>query len=138
VSAALSPDLAVAYVRELSADVRAVVVLAADGELLAGPPALAAPARELLAAAGDRMDVACRTADGVVMAARTPAHAIVVAAGPHSLVGPTALDARTAVEALAGGPAPDAAAGRGAPDAGVTQALRTAAEAVISATQRAI
>ena len=39
---ALTPALAVDYVRELSADVRAVVVLGADGELAAGPEPLAA------------------------------------------------------------------------------------------------
>src|SRR6478735_4971575 len=69
VTAALTPELAIAYVRELSADVRGVVVLAADGTLLAG---------------------------------RTEEHAIVVSAGPLSLVGPTARDARAAVSALAG------------------------------------
>ena len=49
---ALTPALAVDYVRELSADVRAVVVLDADGELAAGPEPLAAPARALLDAGG--------------------------------------------------------------------------------------
>ena len=47
---ALTPDLALAYVRELSADVRAVAVLDAGGALLAGDAAVAAAAAPLLAA----------------------------------------------------------------------------------------
>src|SRR3954470_13680214 len=147
VTAALTPELAIAYVRELSADVRAAVVLAADGRLLAGPEALAAPARELLAVAGDRQDVGVRTAGGVVLAARGPAHALVAAAGPHSLIGPSAIDARRAVDALGdAAPADELAPGRAGavardavaaapPDGGV---LLEAAEAVISAARRAI
>src|SRR3954449_315619 len=91
VTAALTPELAIAYVRELSADVRAVVVLDAAGERLAGPAALAAPARALLSAAETADDVALRVDGGLVIAARTARHAIVVAAGPLSLVGPTAI-----------------------------------------------
>jgi len=162
VTAALTPDQAAAYVRELSADVRAVVVLAADGRLLAGPAPLAAPVRDLLAAAGDAPDTAVRTPGGVVLAARTAVAAVVAVAGPLSLLGPTGLDVRTAVEALAppapavpaqavalppSGPAaapaastppsPPAAA-RPPAAAPPTTALQTAAEVVISATQRAI
>src|SRR4051794_22566766 len=77
VTTALTPDLAAAYVRELSADVRAVVVLGAGGDLLAGPAGLAAPAAAFLAAAGDSGEVAHRTPDGVVIAARTLSHAVV-------------------------------------------------------------
>src|SRR4051812_42443336 len=102
VTAALTPELAIAYVRELSADVRAVVVLAGDGRRLAGPAELEGPARELLAASGDRPDVAVRTADGVVVAARSPTHALVASAGPLSLLGPSGVDARRAVDALDG------------------------------------
>src|SRR5829696_3234611 len=50
---ALTPDLALSYVRELSADVRAVVALGPGGEPLAGDPAVAAAARALLDAAPD-------------------------------------------------------------------------------------
>src|SRR3954471_18129679 len=78
---ALTPDLAVAYVRELSADVRAVVVLDAAGERLAGPEAPAAPPPAVLAGAGGRADATARVAGGVVLAAATASHAIVVAAG---------------------------------------------------------
>ena len=49
---ALTPALALGYLRELSADVRDGVVLGAGGEVLAGEPAMAGPARELLAAMG--------------------------------------------------------------------------------------
>ena len=41
----LTPDVALAYVRELSADVRAGIVLDAHGERLAGAPELHAPAK---------------------------------------------------------------------------------------------
>jgi hypothetical protein len=135
VSAALTPESAIAYVRELSADVRAAIVLDAGGRRLAGPAALEEPARRLLAAAGEAADVAERTPAGVVFAARTPVHAIVVAAGPLSLLGPTALDARTAVEALGAAGAPPLSGPR---PGGTSDAVRQAAEAVLSATQRAI
>ena len=146
VTAALTPDQAAAYVRELSADVRAVVVLAADGRLLAGPAPLAAPVRALLAAAGDAPDAAVRTPGGVVLAARTADAAVVAVAGPLSLLGPTGLDVRTAVEALAPPAPPPAAepsedrAPRPAtlPPTPPPSTLSTAAEVVISATQRAI
>src|SRR3954470_9926286 len=79
---ALTPDLAVAYVRELSADVRAVVVLDAEGVRLAGPGAMVTAARAFLDAAAGAPEAAAGTPDGVVLAATTPEHAVVVAAGP--------------------------------------------------------
>src|SRR6185503_18482513 len=66
---ALTPALAVDYVRELSADVREVLVFGADGELLAGPAATApatTAARALLDAAGDAAEVEAVTREGVV------------------------------------------------------------------------
>jgi hypothetical protein len=134
-SAALPPDHAAAYVRELSADVRAVVVLGPDGALLAGPAALAAPVGAFLEATGDAPDAAERTPDGVVVAARTSTHAVVAVAGPLALDGPTAADVRTAVEALAPVPAP---APPGLVTAGSHSERQHAAKAVISATHRAI
>ncbi len=133
---ALTPDLAVAYVRELSADVRAVVVLDAAGSRLAGPEALAAPARAFLDAAPGRSDVAARVSGGLVLAARGAGHAIVVAAGPLSLTGPSALDARSAVDALSGAVPAVAAVAPHSGDA--SPVLGQAAEAVILATHRAI
>jgi hypothetical protein len=134
VSAALTPESAIAYVRELSADVRAAVVLSAAGRRLAGAPELEEPARRFLAAAGPAGDVAHRTPDGVVIAARTPTHAIVVCAGPLSLIGPTACDARAAAEALEAAGAREAIAeSTGAPGP-PPESLEAAAKAVISAT----
>jgi hypothetical protein len=138
-SAALPPDHAAAYVRELSADVRTVVVLDARGAVLAGPAALAAVATAFLAAAGDDADAVERTADGLVIAARTATHAVVAVAGPLALEGPTAADVRAAVDALA----PDAgtslpASARGPRVSALREERQRAANAVISATHRAI
>ena len=92
-TAALSPELAVAYVRELSADVRGAVVLDRDGRALAGPPGLVAAARVLSA----QLDHgAVRLPEGLVIVARGPGRTVVVVAGPHALVGPHALDAAAA------------------------------------------
>jgi hypothetical protein len=74
-TAPLTPALALAYLRELSLDVRAAVVLDAAGEPLAGDPSLAARARELLASSGERPWAAAgnllvtRAADGRAIAA---------------------------------------------------------------------
>jgi hypothetical protein len=101
--AALTPDLALALLRELSADVTAAVVLDAAGERLAGPAALHAPARDLLAAAPPGpAELHGRTAAGAVFAARDEAHQIVVATGPLALPGLTRHDLRAALAALAG------------------------------------
>ena len=70
--AALTPALALDLVRELSADVRAVLILSAGGERLAGPPELAAAAQALAAAAGDAPEAEAVTADGVVCLAARP------------------------------------------------------------------
>src|SRR5687768_6217280 len=63
---ALTPALALEYVHELSADVRAAVVLDAAGALLAGPAALAAPARALLDAGAGAAELEDGSAEGVV------------------------------------------------------------------------
>jgi hypothetical protein len=107
---ALTPALALDYVRELSADVRAGVVLDAEGELLAGPPALAEPARELLAVGGDAAELEAATADGVVCAVRTPDHAAVAICGRFAIAGVVRQDLRTALAALEGRAAAPAAA----------------------------
>ena len=54
---ALTPELAVAYLRELSADISAVAVLTADGEPLAGEPEVVKAAQVLLAAAPDAAEL---------------------------------------------------------------------------------
>jgi hypothetical protein len=55
-------------------------VLDAGGGHLAGPPALAEPARRLLAGAGDAAEVEVATGRGVVYAARSSRNAIAVVA----------------------------------------------------------
>ena len=82
---ALTPALALDYVRELSADVRAGVVLDALGRPLAGPPALIDPVRGLLAAAGDANQLEAATAHAVVCAVRSPVHSIVVLCGRFAI-----------------------------------------------------
>jgi hypothetical protein len=82
---ALTPELALEYLRELSADIRAGVVLAADGRLLAGPEALADEARALLAALPDADEAEVATSEGIVFAARSAEHAVVVVCGRLAL-----------------------------------------------------
>ncbi len=139
---ALTPALALDYVRELSADVRATIVLDGTGGLLAGPPQLAAAARALLAAGGDATELEAVSRDAVVCAVRSPEHAAVAVCGRFAIAGVVRQDLRAAVAALAGrspgsgGPAglpPEPAAPAGAP----ADPLAHAAEALIVAYQRA-
>jgi hypothetical protein len=134
---ALTPALALEYVRELSADVRAAVVLDAAGTLLAGPAELAAPARALLDAAGDASEVEDGSADGVVCAVRTTAHAAVAVCGRFAIGGVVRQDLRTALAALEGRPAGTGPAAEPAPvepAAGAPDpAVQRAAERLISA-----
>jgi hypothetical protein len=101
-SPALTPPLALDYLRELSADIRAGVVLAPDGALLAGPDALADPARDLLNAAGDAAEVQVSTADGAVYAARSDRHAIAVVCGRFALPSLIRYDLRLVLADLGG------------------------------------
>jgi hypothetical protein len=137
---ALTPALALDYVHELSADVRAAVVLDAAGALLAGRPELAAPARALLDAIGPASEVEDGSADGVVCAVRTSAHAAVAVCGRFAIGGVVRQDLRTALAALEGrppgvGPAAQPAPvepASGPPD----PVVQRAAERLISALQR--
>jgi hypothetical protein len=137
---ALTPALALAYVHELSADVRTAVVLDARGELLAGPEALAAPARALLEAANGAAELEDGSAEGVVCAVRTDAHAAVAVCGRFAIGGVVRQDLRAALAALEGRPAaagPAAEPAAPEPAAGaVDEAVQCAAEALISALQR--
>lgn len=136
VTAALPPESALAYVRELSTDVVAVVVLGPDGALLAGPPELAGPARAWLASEPEAPELADRTAAGIAFAARAGGHAVVAVASPASLQGPTALDVRTAVEALTGAtPEPSAITPQSHGVAHRTDERLRAANALVSAAQ---
>lgn len=131
-AAALSPELAVAYVRELSADVRAAVVLAANGAVLAGDPDLAPAALAFARALGAAADGAVRTERGLVVAARTPQHTLLVVTTALALESTTRLDAIAAAAALSG--VPEAAPSHAAAP---TPALIAAADAAISAADTA-
>ncbi len=76
---ALSPPLALKRLTEMSPHVREAIVLGARGGRVAGPAALVEPARALLGAAPDAAEIEAAAARGVVYAARSRRHAIVVA-----------------------------------------------------------
>jgi hypothetical protein len=99
---ALTPELALDYLRELSADVRAGAVLSADGRWLAGPEELAGPARRLLAAAPDADEIEVATGDGIVFAARSARHALVLVCGRLALPSLHRYDLRLVLADLAG------------------------------------
>jgi hypothetical protein len=133
---ALTPALALEYVHELSADVRAGLVLDAAGEVLAGPPRLADLGRALLAAGGDAAEVEAATADGVVCAVRTTHHAAVAICGRFAIPGVVRQDLRAALAALEGRP-PDSGAAAPPPlSEDADSALVSAANRLISAVQR--
>lgn len=82
---ALTPDLALDYLGELSTDIRAAVVLDADGRVLAGTEALAAPARALLEIAPDAAAIEVLTERGGAFVVRGARHALCVATGRFAL-----------------------------------------------------
>jgi hypothetical protein len=101
-----SPEFALAYVRELSADFIAGVVLDAPpagaggeaGGVLAGTPALEPSARALLAAHPHAAELHGVARDGTqVFAARSGDRVIVVVAGPLALPALMRSDVRTAL-----------------------------------------
>ncbi len=105
-TAALTPALALAYLSELSADVRAAIVLDAGGEALAvsggaGRSNLIAAARDLLAEAPV---VRALTDRGGAFGARDELHGIVVATGPLALPGLAIHDLLGVLAALGGTP----------------------------------
>jgi hypothetical protein len=95
---ALTPALALDYVRELSADIVAGVVLDASGERLAGDAHLAEAARAL----PDAPLIHGTTGQGQVFAARDDTHTIIVVTGPFALARVTRHDLLTALSALGG------------------------------------
>jgi hypothetical protein len=101
----LTPALALDYLRELSADIFAGIVLDADGTLLAGPDALGDAARDLLAAAGDAEEAQVATAAGAVFAARSERHQVVVVCGRFALPSLIRHDLRLVLAELGGGEA---------------------------------
>jgi len=99
-TASLTPALALDYLQQLSVDVRAAVVLDAAGAPIVGDEALAAPARELLAASG-----ADSAADGELHVARTSdGGAIALLAGDLALIPLLEHDLRSVAKTLATAP----------------------------------
>jgi hypothetical protein len=102
-TASLTPALALAYLQELSVDVRAAVVLDPAGSPRAGDAELAARANELLASA----DGASASA-GPLLIARTPdGGAIAVLTGSHALVSVLEHDLAETANMLDTGPEAD-------------------------------
>jgi hypothetical protein len=94
----LTPEVALAYVRELSADVRAGIVLDAQGERLAGASALHAPATRLLAARPHARELHGIGENGSqVFVTRGGERTIVVVTGRHALPRVIRGDMRTAL-----------------------------------------
>jgi hypothetical protein len=81
----LTPELAVDYLLEMSADIRAAVVLTPEGESLAGAPEFVDPARRLLAAAPDAVEIEVAITGGAIHAARSADHAVVAVCGRFAL-----------------------------------------------------
>ncbi|MGI8579306.1 MAG: hypothetical protein ACR2K9_01975 [Solirubrobacteraceae bacterium] len=81
--AALSPQLALAYLGELSTDIRAATVLDHAGECVAGEAALAREARELLSGGEPLAEASSRR--GRVFAARGQTHSVAVLTGRFAL-----------------------------------------------------
>jgi hypothetical protein len=129
---ALTPALALDYLRELSADVRGGAVLGASGARLAGDPALAGPAAAFVAAMGGAAEAETRTARGVVVAARSPEHAVVLVCGPRAL----SRLARHDLQLILGDLEPRAPAPAGPGPAAPASPPAALAEALISAAQR--
>ena len=135
---ALTPALALAYVHELSADVRAGVVLDAAGALLAGPDRLAGGARALLDAGGGSAELEAATPDGVVCSVRTADHAAVAVCGRFAIGAVVRQDLRAALAALEGRPPPHGPHAEPVPSRGDREGAERVAEAaerLISALQ---
>ena len=81
----MSPERALDRLLATAVDARDGVVLGVNGRRLAGSRALAAPARELLAAAGDAAEVEVATGRGTVYAARGERRAVAVVAARSAL-----------------------------------------------------
>ena len=122
----LTPDLALAYVRELSADLRAGIVLADARAPLAGDLALRGPAVALLAAHPHADELHGTAGSGAqVFAARAGRRAIVVVTGAHALASVVRRDLRTALSAMVGQTVQEPPSARPAP--ALIEALTTAA-----------
>ncbi len=101
-TAALTPELALAYLAELSTDIRAAIVLDAGGERLAGDAVLADPIRVMLAAS-PAASIEVLTRRGGVFAARGAHHAVALVTGRFALPALVRHDTRRAVADLDAG-----------------------------------
>ena len=99
----MTPELAADYLRELSADIRAVAILAPDGTPLAGEPELASAARRLLDAAPGAAEIEVASAGGTIHAARSDEHAVVAVCGRFALPALIRYDLKIVLAELAGG-----------------------------------
>ena len=106
----LTPDLAVDYLRELSADIREAVILTPGGEPLAGPPELADAAARLLAAAPDAAEIEVSVSGGAIHAARGEHHAVVAVCGRYALPALIRYDLKVVLGELAAEDRPGGAA----------------------------
>jgi hypothetical protein len=97
---ALTPELALAYLGELSTDIRAAVVLSVDGERLAGEEELAEAARDLLTVPSDAPVIEVDTPRGTVVGARGERFALAVVAGRQALPALVRFDVRRTLEDL--------------------------------------
>jgi hypothetical protein len=101
----LTPELAVGYLCEMSADIRDAVVLTPCGEPVAGPPELAEAAARLLAAAPDAAEIEVAVAGGAIHAARGARHSVVAVCGRYALPALIRYDLKVVLGELAdGGP----------------------------------
>ena len=80
-SAALTPDLALRHLGELSTDIRAAVLLAPDGSLAASEPDDGELGEALCAEAASLLDAADRAAEASVGEVEAPSSASGTAAG---------------------------------------------------------
>ena len=98
-TARLTPALALDHLLELSPDIREGVILTEAGALVAGSPALAGPARNLLGAA-DADQVEVRSERGGVFAARSANHAVAIVTRRGALPATVFYDLRTVLDEL--------------------------------------
>ena len=129
--AAVTPAIVAKLLYELSTDLVAVVILDAAGEVLAGPATLASAAPGLLELARDAPLAQARTAEHLVVVARTREHTAIAIHTGHALPELVRHDLVTALGDLAasrpGGATADAPPRAMDPaSAGVSAAVRAA------------
>ena len=83
----LTPELAVDYLRELSADIRAAACSRRTASRSPGRPELGGRRARLLAAAPDAAEIEVAVAGGAVHAARGEHHAVVAVCGRYRPAG---------------------------------------------------